>query len=64
MTPQPVVRKVAPVCRSCRADVDLIRGDGPPVCRACVKEAGKMGSATVRRNDALRPDDPREGQWR
>ena len=51
MTPIPTVRKVAPVCRVCQSDRDLILRDGPAVCKACIREAGVMGQATVRRSD-------------
>ena len=54
MIPTPVVRKVDPLeptCRSCGGICHLIEDDGPPVCLHCIKEAGVMGQATVRRND-------------
>ena len=67
MTPTPIVRKVGPACR-CGATTDLILGDGPAVCRACIREAGVMGQATVRRNDTRRDileaeHRNREGYW-
>ena len=71
MIPTPVVRKVEPVeptCRSCGGICHLIEDDGPPVCVHCIKDAGVMGQATVRRNDTARSvveEDHwnREGYW-
>jgi hypothetical protein len=65
--PEPTVRKVAPRCR-CGSTFDLIEGDGPAVCRACIVEGGKMGQATVRRSDTARDireadHRNREGYW-
>lgn len=62
--PVATIRKVEPICRSCGADRDLIRGDGPPVCRACIKQAGVMGQATVRRSDTRSHDDRAREGWR
>lgn len=64
MTPVPTVRKVAPACW-CGATTDLILGDGPAVCRSCIREGGVMAAATVRRNDTRRDDrTARDGLWR
>lgn len=52
--PIPKVQRVVPRCRVCGNDADLIVADGPPVCHPCVKEAGAMGRATVRRSDTPR----------
>ena len=46
----PKVRKVVPRCR-CGSTWKLILDDGPPVCRACIVEGGRVGQATVRRSD-------------
>lgn len=55
MIPTPHVRKVAPEpfpqCRVCGGESFLIERDGPPVCLHCIKEAGVVGQATVRRSD-------------
>ena len=54
MIPTPTVRRVdhdEPECRVCGGICHLIEEDGPPVCVHCIKEAGVMGQATVRRGD-------------
>lgn len=37
MIPIPKVAKVAPVCYQCGGVNELIRGDGPVICRSCVR---------------------------
>jgi len=37
MIPTPKVAKVHATCRICHDTLDLIEGDGPPVCRLCVR---------------------------
>ena len=58
--PIPRVTKVAPRCRICRETVDLIEGDGPAVCRLCLRIQTRVaGIADARPHD----DNAREG-WR
>lgn len=63
MIPEPKVRKVAPVatCRICHDTLDLIEGDGPPVCRLCVRIQTRL--AVFKKSDAEQDHDNREGAW-
>ena len=37
MIPTPKVQKVAPRCYQCSGTNELILGDGPVICRSCVR---------------------------
>ena len=60
MIPTPTVVRV-PTCRICGVTDDLIRGDGPPVCRLCVRLQTRL--ALIARTDVQRDHEDREGAW-
>ena len=54
MIPEPRVTKVEPHCYQCGATDALIEGDGPVVCRPCIKVGVRLaavGATRVRFGD-------------
>jgi hypothetical protein len=72
MTPPiPKVVPVEPRCFHCKGTVGVISRDGVPVCHDCIRELVQVAEAERMRiemerlhPEVMRPDDPREGQWR
>lgn len=42
--PTPTVRKVEPRCYQCGGTHELIRGDGPVICRSCVRIGTRLAA--------------------
>lgn len=63
MTPiEPKVARVSrrPICVRCAATRHLVFGDGPVVCRDCIRMAGRLAQVS---RVASHDDDVREGGW-
>lgn len=55
MIPIPTVRRVAPRCYQCSGIHDLILGDGPVICRHCVRVCVRLAQVGMRRLDDPEP---------
>lgn len=61
MIPIPKVAKVAPRCYQCGEPNELILGDGPVICRTCIRIGVRLADASIQARDWDHKH--REGQW-